>query len=142
MMTNVKFMVVLSKLAQSFNEPLKNNLESLGISVSAYLSLAHLATVEKDKVQKLGRVASISSGTITHTINKLLKDDLIERIQDSDDKRVFWLKITEKGLNRFNEVHAQHMIYLDSILSPFSESEKNEFIEQVKYFGKTIEKEI
>jgi MarR family 2-MHQ and catechol resistance regulon transcriptional repressor len=135
-------MVVLTKLAATFNERLKRNLESLGISSSIYLSLAHLANVEKAKVQKLAEVSSITSGTITHTINKMIKEGLVVRIQDVKDKRIFWIKITEKGLTLFNEVHEEHMKYLDGILSPFTAEEKEEFINKAKYFGKTIEKEI
>jgi MarR family 2-MHQ and catechol resistance regulon transcriptional repressor len=135
MTTNVKLMVVLSKLANSFHDPLTRNLESLGISSSIYLSLAHLNSVEKAKTQRLGEVALISSGTITHTVNKMVKEELIEKIQDTEDKRVYWVKITDKGRALFENVHIEHMKYLDQLLSDFSEEEKLEFIEQVKYFG-------
>ncbi len=142
MIENIRFMVVLTKLTTSFNERLKRNLESLGISSSVYLSLAHLADVKKAKVQKLAEVSSITSGTITHTINKMINEELVIRVQDTNDKRIFWIEITEKGVSLFNEVHSEHMKYLDKLLSPFTEDEKNEFISKAKYFGKTIEKEI
>ncbi len=69
MNTNIKLMTVLSKLSYVFIDTLNKNLESLGMQSSAYLMLAHLYEVGKAKTQKLGEVAVITSGSITHMVN-------------------------------------------------------------------------
>ena len=73
-----------------------------------------------------------------HTVNKMLKLGYIEKVQDEQDKRVFWIQITEKGRHTFHKIHEEHLKYLDHLLSDFSEEEKLAFIDQIKYFGKTI----
>lgn len=139
MNNNIKMMVVITKMNQSFLKKLNKNLDSLGITASAYTMLAHLNDVTKSKTQKLGEVSSITSGTITHIINKLIKASYVEKVQDENDKRIFWIKITDLGRAHFIEIHEKHMVYLDDMLSEFSEDEKESFIESVKYFGKTID---
>ncbi len=140
MTTNIKLMVVFGKMANAFQESLGKNLEELGMPYSLYPILAHLNDVDRAKTQKLGEVAVITSGTITHSVNKLMKLGYVEKVQDDLDKRVFWVQITDKGRKEFLEVHRRHMAYLDQVLEGFDETEKLAFIEQIKYFGKGIEK--
>lgn len=136
---NIKFMVVFSKLNRVFLERLTKNLESLDMPGSAYLMMAHLNEVGRAKTQKLGEIAVITSGSITHMVNKLIKMDYIEKVQDEDDKRITWIILTDYGKKIFQHVHLEHMKYLDSLLSDFSEEEKDMFIKQMKYFGKKVE---
>jgi len=56
---------------------------------SAYPMLAHLNEVGRGKTQTLGKVAVITSGSITHMVNKLIKRGYVIKIQDKKDKRVF-----------------------------------------------------
>lgn len=139
MITNIKLMVTFSKLSKTFMHYLGSNLEELGMSMSVYTILAHLHNVGQSKTQELGRVATITSGTITHTVTKLVKMDYVVKVQDETDKRVFWVEITDKGREEFLKVHEKHMQYLEYLLEDFSEEEKLAFTEQIKLFGKTIE---
>lgn len=140
MTTNVKLMVVFGKMAHVFQESLGKNLEELGMPYSLYPMLAHLNEVERAKTQKLGEVAVITSGTITHSVNKLIKLAYVEKIQDEQDKRIFWIQITKEGRRKFLEVHSKHMEYLDGLLEAFSEEDKLALIELIKVFGKGIAK--
>lgn len=137
--TNIKLMVVFGKMTHVFQENLGKNLEELGMPFSQYPILAHLNEVGKAKTQKLGEIAVISSGTITHTVNKLIKLAYVEKVQDEKDKRVYWIQITSLGREKFLVVHRKHMTYLNGLLGDFSEDEKREFIKQIKHFGKKIE---
>jgi len=138
MTTNVKLMVVFGKMANVFQESLGRNLEELGMPYSLYPMLAHLNEVGRAKTQKLGEVAVISSGNITHTVNKLIKLGYVEKVQDEQDKRIFWIQITKEGKNKFTEVHMKHMEYLNGLLEGFSEEDKLALIELIKKFGKGI----
>ncbi len=142
MTTNIKLMVVFGKMSLVFQESLGKNLEELGMPFSLYPILAHLNEVNKAKTQKLGEVAVITSGTITHSVSKLIKLGYVEKVQDEKDKRVFWVQITEEGRDVFLKVHNKHLKYLDQLLEEFSEADKLALIEQIKYFGKGIAEKI
>jgi len=138
--TNVKLMTVFGKLSSTFMNILGKNLEDLGLAGSSYLILSHLNQVGRAKTQQIGEVAVITSGTITHMVNKLVKKGYVNKIQDDEDKRVFWVEITSQGRFVFNRVHEEHIKFLDLLLEDFDEEEKNMLIVQLKYFGKKIEK--
>jgi|GEM_PF-1784510 len=140
METNIKLMVVLGKLNRVFLERLSKNLEALNMPISAYPMLAHLNDVGRAKTQKLGEVAVITSGSITHMVNKLIKLGYVKKVVDEKDKRITWVELTSFGQETFDSVHKQHMEFLESLLEDFSYEEKHAFIDQIKHFGKTIEK--
>lgn len=139
MNTNVKLMVVLTKLNHVFLSSLGKNIEDLGMNSSMYAMLAHLNQTGRAKTQKLGETALITSGTITHIVNKMCTLDYTKKVQDKDDKRIYWVEITDDGRRAFNKVNDEHMKYLNDVLSDFSDEEKLEFIENIKYFGKNIQ---
>lgn len=139
MTTNVKLMVVLSRLNYVFMSRLGKNLESLKMPTSHYLILAHLNAAGRDKVQKLCEAAVITSGTGTHAVGKLERQGYVVKKQDEADRRVFWVQITDEGRAAYSQVDEQHMTYLGELLDGFSEQEKLDFIAQIKHFGKTID---
>ena len=140
METNVKLMTVFGKLSSTFMDILGKNLDELGLAGSSYLILAHLNQVGRAKTQQIGQVAVITSGTITHMVNKLVKKGYVNKIQDHEDKRVFWVEITSQGRSVFDRVNEEHIKFLDLLLEDFAEEEKTMLIEQLEYFGKKIEK--
>lgn len=139
---NIKLMVTLNKMSYYLLDSLSKDLQKRGLCSSEYSILAHLNAVKKEKTQKLGQISYITSGTITHIVTKLIKSGYVTKEVDEFDKRIFWVKITQKGRNVFNKIHTEHIEYLSELLSDFSEEEKNQFITQLKYFGKTIENKI
>lgn len=140
MTNNVKLLVVLGKLNNALLDTLGKNLNTLDMPASAYPMMAHLNEVGRARTQKLGEVAIITSGSITHMVNKLIKQGYVAKVQDEEDKRVFWIQITELGREAFMKVRKEHTKYLDKLLSDITDEEKEIFIDQIKHFGKTIEK--
>ena len=137
--TNIKLMTVMTRFSNTLLKRLGDNLESSGMLTSVYVMLSHLYVVNRAKTQKLGEVAVITSGTITHLVKKMVQLGYVIKVQDEADKRVFWVEITDQGREAFLEVHTEHIKYLNNLLSPFSDEEKKTFIEMVKHFGLTIE---
>ena len=78
--TNIRLMVTLQKLTWSMMDSLGKNIKSLGFTISEFEILSHLNAKGKTKTQELGRVAKITSGTITHTVNKLIEKEFVVKI--------------------------------------------------------------
>jgi MarR family 2-MHQ and catechol resistance regulon transcriptional repressor len=138
METNIKLMVVFSKMVKVFAEQVGKNLEKLGMPYSDYPILAHLNEVGRAKTQKLGEVAIITSGTITHTVNKLVKQGYVDKVQDDEDRRVYWVQITDQGRQAFNQVHEAHLKHLNYLFEDFTEEEKIGFIDTLKQLGTKV----
>lgn len=135
---NTKLMAVFTKVNSIFIERLGKRLEMLGMKMSAYTILSHLNTHKKEKTQTLGKVASITSGTITHVVSKMIEKGLVKKNQDKNDKRVYWVEITDFGREIFKSINEEYMIHLNELLCNLDETDKKAFIKQLEHFGEVI----
>ncbi len=62
----------------------------------------------------------ITNGNITHVVEKLAADGLVERRDDSDDKRSIRVVLTRKGLAEFHAIAPLHEAWIAEILSDLS----------------------
>ncbi|MEI8199393.1 MAG: MarR family transcriptional regulator [Eubacteriales bacterium] len=135
---NIEFMRELHKTSHIVLDTITKNLFELGFTFSEFLILLHLEKTEKEAVQKLGDIALITSGTITFVINKLIKKGLVKKLQNPDDKRIFWISITDLGRKKFEDLFKSHMEYLETVLSSLSTQEKSEFIEKIRWLNSRL----
>jgi len=81
-------------------------------------SLAQVHTIEvlgnhgALRMKELAQKLSITTGTLTVQIEKLVKAELIERCPHPDDRRAIVVKLTDEG----QEIHHQHnQLHLDLV---------------------------
>ncbi|NJL86841.1 MAG: MarR family transcriptional regulator [Leptolyngbyaceae cyanobacterium SM1_1_3] len=69
----------------------------------------------------------VSSGTMTHRIDRLEKAELVERIPDPSDRRGTLIHLTEKGFNLIEAAVTAHVKNEHRILSALETSEIEDF---------------
>jgi DNA-binding MarR family transcriptional regulator len=74
------------------------------LSKSQYLILDKLTTEGPMKVSDLAEAIHITAGAVTGCSDKLIQGEYAERTRDDHDRRVVYLKITEKGTNMMKEI--------------------------------------
>jgi DNA-binding MarR family transcriptional regulator len=65
----------------------------------------------------------VSSGTMTNRLQHLEKKELIERIDNLEDKRSLLVKLTPKGLELIDRAVASHVQLENDLMSDMSEEE-------------------
>lgn len=135
----IKLITVLSKMNRSLNDRLGQNLKSHGITTTDYVILTVLRDYGEIPMQKIGELVFITSGTITYATNRLIKQGMISKRQDSDDRRKFFIKLSVVGENRLKDVNEKHEPYLADLLSDFSSDDLVGFTEMAKRIGKSVE---
>jgi DNA-binding MarR family transcriptional regulator len=93
------------------------------------ISLAQMHTIEiighsrnmrmKEIAQKMG----ITTGSLTVMIDRLEKNDLVQRLPHPDDRRSYRVALTPKGRQYHEEHHHLHLALTREITSTFSERE-------------------
>ncbi|PAB60154.1 MarR family winged helix-turn-helix transcriptional regulator [Anaeromicrobium sediminis] len=136
----IKLMTALRKLYKTLDDALTKNLKELGISTTDYLILAVLEGTGPIPMQKLGDYLLITSGTITYATNRIIDKGLVMKIQDNDDKRKFFLKLTDDGYDMLRRVNREHLPYISKVLGSFSGDELDEITETIKKLIISVEK--
>lgn len=66
----------------------------------------------------------ISSGTITHRIDRLERSDLVQRIPDPSDRRGTLVKLTDKGFNAIEQAVEAHVANGHRLIAVLEEAER------------------
>lgn len=119
--------IVLESLLKS-SKLLKDELNSifrnfdLGMTEFGLLEAIH--TLGAQPIQVLANRILITSGSMTYTVNQLIKKGLISREVFSGDNRIFYLDLTENGKETINKALEKHDIFLEKFFSNLEKEER------------------
>ncbi|MDR3334997.1 MAG: MarR family winged helix-turn-helix transcriptional regulator, partial [Treponema sp.] len=67
---------------------------SAGLSYHSMLYLNIIAATPDCTVSSLAKMLGVSTPGVTEKVNGLVRKGFVEKVQDSVDRRVFWLRLT------------------------------------------------
>ena len=70
----------------------------------------------------------LTSGAMTHRIDRLESAGLVERVSDPDDRRGVGVQLTRKGVSLVDAVVPEHVTNENRILSGLSSAERNQLV--------------
>lgn len=95
-----------------------------GLTLSDRAVLMVLGQLQPINSAKLSTVMSINAGTISVYVQRLVTKGLVRREQDADDRRNWWLTLTEEGMPAYEETIAGTVDYTSDFLSALDKSEQ------------------
>ncbi|ERI90305.1 transcriptional regulator, MarR family [Clostridiales bacterium oral taxon 876 str. F0540] len=127
---NTKDMAILGRLQRivKFSErKLGENFSKFTLNSGEFDVLATLRRSGgefKLKPTKLYNLLMVTSGAMTNRIDTLEKKGLVNRVNDTEDRRTVYVKLTEKGLSLINEAVYEHVSVEEELLKKLTEEEK------------------
>lgn len=73
----------------------------------------------------VAKALHVTTGTLTISINSLVKKSYVERVRSEEDRRVVLVSLTEKGKKAFLHHKRFHEQMIDAIVEQLSEEEKS-----------------
>ena len=81
---------------------------------------------------KFAEILKVAKPSVTEIVNKLIKLDVVEKTQCTKDKRIFYIKLTEKGRNIAQLPFLAEQRVVDIIVSVLDDDEIDTFIRIIK----------
>ncbi len=72
----------------------------------------------------VAKVLNVTTGTLTISVNSLVKKGYVERIRSEEDRRVVLVSLTQRGRKAYAHHQKFHKEMIDSIVEGLSEEEK------------------
>ena len=125
-------------LVSVFNDILTIEESELKKSQFKDLSITEMHTIEaigmykKKTTSEVSKELSITVGTLTTAINKLVKKDYVERIRSEDDRRVVKLGLTKKGKLLYRVHQHFHREMVKNILDGMATDEQQALLAALK----------
>ena len=102
--------------------------ERFGLSIPEWRVLATLGfRVEPCSAQYIAHCTRTHKSTISRAVTALMKRQLVERVENADDRREFALRMTRKGKALYEELIPRLLRREQEILSCLSTQERRDF---------------
>jgi len=80
------------------------------------------------KMSKLSGELKVSNGNVTGIIDRLVKDDLVERVPVTGDRRAMVVRLTPKGKASFALMAESHEAWVSELMTSVSMSEAEQLM--------------
>lgn len=97
------------------------------------LSPAQMHTIEvighqgDIRMKELAERLGITTGTLTIAVDRLEKQGLVLRQPNENDRRSYWIVLTDKGKKMFEEHHRFHLDFTTEMVAELSSEELLQF---------------
>ena len=111
--------IQLLEATQIFEKKLNMALMYSGLRIPQFRAMLFLEKSGKITVSDLSRYLNITRSTMSVLANELLNADIIENIKNPNDKRSFYMKLTESGQRRLVLARTEVELVQESISEGF-----------------------
>lgn len=125
---DLKVLIAMARTHSHVFQKIEKQIESYGLNMSEFGVLEVLFHKGDLPVQEIAKKILVTSGTITYVINKLLKKGFVEKKQCSNDRRIFYISLTEKGYDFIKKIFPDHAKYIEGLFNHLNVSDKKDFI--------------
>jgi DNA-binding MarR family transcriptional regulator len=109
---------------------LKDN--GVNLSMTEVHAIEAIKKVNFPSMSNVAKYLKVTVGTLTITINRLVRKGYVERYRNERDKRIIVLLLTEKGEEVF-QIHEEfHERMVDSLLSDLNVNDDKNLIKSLK----------
>ena len=121
---NLKTLIALSRCAQNVHKKEYKTIKEGGLTVSQFAVLEVLYHKGDLRVSEIIDKILATGGNMTVVIDNLVKENLVKRCVDPQDRRVNLISITEKGKDLISEIFPKHLVNINDIFSVLTIEEK------------------
>jgi len=130
----------LSRLTRRWRKVLDQEVQSSGLTDATWRPLLHLHLLGDGVRQKdLAASVGIEGPSLVRLLDMLISKGLIERSEDTADRRAKLLCLTPEGLEVVGRIQETVVKLEDEVLSPFSTSEISQMLEFVQRLESNVD---
>jgi MarR family 2-MHQ and catechol resistance regulon transcriptional repressor len=134
----VHLWLVLWKAFRAIEKYALKSIEASGMCQSDFAVLEALLHKGPLPVSVLGSKVLLTSGSITTAVDRLEKRGLVERVNDSGDRRARIVHLTVEGRKLIRRLFAQHERAMDRAASTLDATQRATLIDLLKTLGKSM----
>ena len=136
----------LDKIMRDINKYLveytKENLKENGLTMPRFLVLWHITKYEPVNMSVLHKKMYMANSTLTVIVDKLVKEELVKRYRNPEDRREVLLELTEKGNNLLLEMLNIRQSFLEKAMHKLNVEEKDTLLNLLKPVAENLEKNL
>jgi len=131
----------LKRLVSALSADLMDVFSRLNITIPQLRVLHLIRKEQRVSGRQLARELNVSPGAVVQLCDRLQEQGYVERVPDTDDRRVTWFQLTESARAMFEEVWQIRRSRLAPALARLSESDVENLVRMVGEVADALEEE-
>jgi len=108
---------------KQISDKFSKQLEEKGITRIQWIALYYLNSNEEISQKDLAKKMSIKDSSVARLLDRMKKEELIERVKSEEDRRVTYIHLTEKGKEMIERLLPEGEVFSCKMLEDVSEEE-------------------
>lgn len=116
----------LLAIANRMGELKKNSMDSAELNTLTVAGLHYIETIadrQSVTMAELAQAMGVSKPSTTNMVNKLIEAGLVHKVQSSEDRRVFNVRLSDKGKRVMDQHRAAFEAFVDHAAEKLSDGE-------------------
>lgn len=132
---SLNLFIVLSRASQWVNAHADRDIRSHGLNRTEFGVLELLYHKGAQPIQQIGGKVLMSSGNITYVVDKLEQKHFVQRKASTEDRRLIYAEITDKGKQFIEDVFPAHTEVIEKAVAGLTSEEKKIASQLLKKLG-------
>lgn len=111
---------LLKSINKSINRSLVKRTEVAKISPSVISVMMNLSDGKPKSLKELSTSAGLANSTVSGIVERLVKDDMLNQVQDMEDRRRVMISATDKALKVQEKINQKYREYVEHVLKDVS----------------------
>lgn len=121
------------------SEAFEKRLKPLGVTRVQWIALYYIGEFERVNQKDLAKLMNIKESTLARLMDRMEKEDLIERLKDPKDKRITNIILTKLGQAKRKEIMPQGELFNEDVSKDISDQEMEIFLRVLSKMVSNIE---
>jgi hypothetical protein len=131
---DLKTMIVFRKAERTIRSIEQRVIKENKLTPTQFSVLETLYSKGKMRIQDLIDHMLATSGNMTVVIKNMVRDGLISRTSDPNDRRSYLIELSQKGQDLIEEIFPQHILCVKEALGILSDEDKETLIAILKKY--------
>ncbi|URZ04671.1 MarR family winged helix-turn-helix transcriptional regulator [Clostridium felsineum] len=110
------------------------------VTISQCHAIVEIGRNEELSLNELARILNLDKSTMSRTINKLVKEELVIREAHPEDRRYIVIRLTDKGSDLFKSIEKNMTNYYENIFTAIEESKREQILDSLKILIEALHK--
>ncbi len=121
---------------------MRKSFEDMGITMPQGMLICALFKRGELKISEISKQLGLTDSTVSGVVDRLEKQKIVERIRSEADKRIVYVKLTDRFAQVHKDFHTTADKNIKKMLDSASDDELDKIIEGLKVFNRILSKEI
>ncbi len=128
----------MRQLQRSLGWQAKSDAACCGVTVAQCHALLEIGCNSGITLIDLASALTLDTSTISRTIEGMVRDGLVKRKAQPDDRRYLSLTLTQKGQKTYNNINCTYDLYYKDIFADIPEEKHIEILENIQLLANAL----